>query len=116
MIEKKNINGILRRTNTSSTVPIKNNDEHQRRGPEDIKAEVLDAATESIPKTSIMRRCNLSFAQLKKYTNLLTKLGLLKLSINNGKKIIKTTERGKKWLGQFRKLKEIENGRDITRR
>ncbi len=110
MIDKRGLNG-------TPVVPIadyiKNQDENNRRGPEEIKADLLNAASSFMQKTAIMSRCNLSFAQIEKYTRILKSKDLMSTEKNNGKQIFIITERGKRWLEQFRKLREIENGADL---
>ena len=92
---------------------MKNQDESKRRGPDDIKADFLMAASDSIKKTATMNRCNLSFSQAKKYAGILINSGLLSIRENGGKQTFAITEKGKRWLEQFRKLREIESGANL---
>jgi len=111
MLDKRGLNRAF-------VVPIancvKNQDESKRRSPDDIKAEFLIAASNGIQKTATMSRCNLSFSQAKKYARILCDCGLLSVTEADGKKLFVMTEKGKRWLEQFRKLKEIENGADLS--
>lgn len=118
MIRKGTLKGKLERTAISPVVPLnernhKSQYEGKNRGPEDIKAELLSAAFSSIQKTATMTLCNLSFSQMERYRKILISKNLLSVDNNNGKTIFTTTERGRTWLEQFRKLRGIENGADI---
>lgn len=108
----------LERTAISPVMPIRairrDQNEIKNRGPDDIKAEFLSATLPSMPKTETMNRCNLSSLQVQRYIRILTDKGLLLIEKNGGKQIFKTTERGKRWLEQFQKLRNIENGADLT--
>jgi len=119
MVVKGTLNGKLGRTAVSPVMPITDNhwnqDGSKKRGPEEIKAELLSAGLSSMLKTATMSRCNLSSLQMKKYTRILIRKGLLSIENKNGKQILATTERGKTWLEQFIKLRQIENGADISK-
>jgi predicted transcriptional regulator len=114
MIRKGSLNEKLERTAISPVLPsnVKNRDqnENKNRGPEDIKAKLLSVALRSVLKTEAMSNCNLSFSQAVRYFGILISKGLLSAEKNNGKQTFKTTEKGKRWLEQFRKLRDIENG------
>lgn len=117
MIDKRRLSGILGRTTKSPVVPIINNKgshKGRKRGPEDIKAELLIVASNPIMKTAAMSRCNLSFSQIEKYARILISKDLMLVENNNGRQTFTTTRRGQVWLGQLRKLRAIENGADIS--
>jgi len=117
MFRKGSLNGKLVRTAGSPVMPIidnnRNRDVNNRRGPEEIKAELLTAGLSSMKKTETMSRCNLSFSQAQKYTKILIGKGLLSFGNENGKQIIQTTPRGRVWLEHYKKMREIENGADL---
>jgi predicted transcriptional regulator len=114
MLAKGNLNGKLVRTAGSPVMPIIVNDANDRRGPEEIKAELLSLALSPVLKNTTMSLCNLSFSQREKYTKILIGKGLLSVGDKNGKQTFETTARGKIWLEQFRRLRAIENGADLS--
>jgi len=81
----------------------------KRRNSEEIKCELLSQALNPLTKTSAMYRCRFSFDMLKRYIEQLTECGLLTSDENDGNIVLKTTEKGKKWLKLWRQLKAIEN-------
>jgi predicted transcriptional regulator len=70
-------------------------------------AEILEVAREGTLKTQIMYRANLSFAQLNEYLSLLLELNLLEAVETNEKMIYKTTERGLRYLQNYREIREL---------
>ncbi|MFQ6064936.1 MAG: winged helix-turn-helix domain-containing protein [Candidatus Bathyarchaeia archaeon] len=70
-----------------------------------IMAQILNIAREGISKTRIMYGAGLSFDQLNGYLSSLQEADLLKISINNGTEICKTTPKGVKYLQTFSQLK-----------
>jgi len=114
MVGKVSLNEKLEKNAISPVMPIMTNNWNQdgskKRGPEEIKAELLRAGLCSMLKTVAMSRCNLSSSQIKKYARILIGKKLLSVENKNGKQVFATTQRGKIWLEQFRKLREIENG------
>jgi predicted transcriptional regulator len=70
-------------------------------------AEILEVAREGTLKTQIMYRANLSFAQLNEYLTLLLNLNLLKAVEAAEKTIYKTTDKGLKYLQNYREIREL---------
>lgn len=76
-----------------------------RRDRVDIIAGILEAAKEDGTKTQIMNRANLNHQQIEKYLALLVKKGLLKKAKQMKKRLFKTTDKGLKYLREYRELK-----------
>jgi len=72
-----------------------------------IIAEILRVAMDGSPKTQIMYKASLSFAQLTSYLSLLVKLGLLKATEKNKKPIYKTTAKGIRYLKSYAEIKHL---------
>jgi len=70
-------------------------------------AEILEVAREGTLKTQIMYRANLSFAQLNEYLSLLLELDLLEAVETNEKILYKTTDRGLRYLQNYREIREL---------
>ena len=76
-----------------------------RRNHFNIMAAILSLCRRKlIQKTRIMYLCNLSYDQLQRYIELLTRLGLLEVIVESDKEYYRTTERGKEFLDVFQKL------------
>ena len=72
-----------------------------------IIAEILEIAREGTLKTQIMYRANLSFTQLNQYLDLLTKIKLLEIMKENEKNVYMTTEKGMKYLQNYREITKL---------
>jgi len=72
-----------------------------------IIAEILDIAKDSAFKTQIMYKANLSFSQLNEYLDFLLKLNLLECKKTEGKIVYKTTEKGLKYLNNYREILDL---------
>ncbi len=72
-----------------------------------IIAEILEIAREGTLKTQIMYRANLSFTQLNQYLDLLTKIKLLSITKENEKRVYTTTEKGMKYLQNYREITKL---------
>jgi len=81
--------------------------ERKRRNRLYIIAEILTVAKEGSLKTQIMYRANLSFAQLNEYLSFLIKIYLLKIQKEDGKKIYRTTTKGKKYLEKYKDITNL---------
>ena len=86
----------------------------QRRSRLEIFAEILHIAKRGAKKTRIVYGANLNFKTLKGYLEELEKAGLIEYSSDNGG-LVKTTEKGKKYLQQFNVLRELGLEEVITR-
>ena len=79
-----------------------------RRDRHDIAAEILEIAGVGLISTHIMYKAKLSFSQLREYVPLLLEKGLLeKLTVvrhRQSKHILKTTEKGQKFLQSLKSL------------
>ena len=73
-----------------------------------IMAEILTLCRRKlIQKTRIMYLCNLSYDQLQRYIEFLTRMGLLEVVTKSGREYYQTTERGIEFLEIFSKLEEF---------
>jgi len=69
---------------------------------------ILENSNESSRKTRLIYRCNLSLSQFNLYKDCLVETGLLKVSRReDGVEIFETTEKGKEFLRDYRKIKNI---------
>jgi len=75
----------------------------RRRGKVEILADVLNAARDGARSTHIMYRANLNFHQRKKYLTEAINSGLVGVRVNSPLMYV-TTEKGHKWLDDYRKL------------
>jgi len=83
------------------------NPSQKRRDKLFIIAEILEIAREGTLKTQIMYRANLSFTQLNQYLKLLTEIKLLEKVKKNDKSIYLTTEKGMKFLQNYREISQL---------
>ena len=72
-----------------------------------IIAEILEIAKDGTLKTQIMYKANLSFSQLNEYLDFLVKLNLLESKEINGRTIYKTTEKGLKYLDNYKEILQL---------
>ena len=74
----------------------------------DIMACILENSNEGSRKTRLIYRCNLSLAQFNLYKDCLIEVGLLEASrLEDGTEVYETTEKGKKFLEDYRRIKGI---------
>jgi predicted transcriptional regulator len=88
----------------------KNNDGNNHRGNLDIIADILDASHGGVKKTYLMYRCNLSFKQLKNYSQFLLTNGLLHVVLEAEESVcglFEVTIKGKQFLRAYRDLKSL---------
>jgi len=82
-----------------------------------IIADILKVARKGIPKTEIMYKVGLSFAQLSGYLSFLVRLELVEVATKNGRLIYKTTTRGMRYLKRYEEIKRLlreSTKQDIT--
>jgi len=73
----------------------------------DIIACILEHSNRTSRKTRLIYRCNLSLSQFKMYETCLIDAGLLtKTRSKNNIEIYETTEKGKRFLKDYEKIKE----------
>lgn len=72
-----------------------------------IIADILKASRNGVPKTEIMYRAGLSFAQLTDYLSLLVRLGLVEVYRKNGRSIYKTTAKGIRFLKCYWEMRRL---------
>ena len=72
-----------------------------------IIAEILEIAKDGTLKTQIMYKANLSFSQLNEYLNFLVGLNLLECKKTGGKMVYKTTEKGMKYLDNYKEILQL---------
>ena len=75
----------------------------ERRGRIEITADILSVAREDAKKTQIVYKANLNFKRVEAYLPYLVDKGL----IENRGGIYKTTEKGKEFLHNYKKMKEL---------
>ena len=83
------------------------NDTSKRRDKLSIIAEILKISKEGTLKTQIMYRANLSFAQLNEYLSFLTKIRLLRIQNENGKRTFITTIKGNEYLDKYKGISNL---------
>jgi len=75
----------------------------ERRDKLEIIADILLAAMKETKKTAIARKVNLNFQRVEKYLSYLEERGLIEYTSNG----YKTTEKGKEFLHDYKKMKEL---------
>jgi predicted transcriptional regulator len=70
-------------------------------------AEIMETTKESRLKTRIMYSANLSFSQVNEYLSFLTERGFLRLRVENGKKLYKTTAKGDQYIEKYREMSNL---------
>ena len=75
----------------------------ERRGKLEIIEDVLFVAKNGVRKTEIVYKTNLNFARIASYLQYLEEKGLLEISGT----FYKTTSKGKKFLRNYQKLKDV---------
>src|SRR5919109_2866864 len=66
-----------------------------------IVADILHQCTENKRKSHVMQKANLNFDQVNHYLGHLLSRGLLELSLSEGSRIYRTTEKGREFLEQY---------------
>ena len=84
-----------------------NKNQRKRRDRLYIIAEILEIAKDGTLKTQIMYKANLSFSQLNEYLNFLVSLNLLECKQAGGKTVYKTTEKGIKYLDNYKEILQL---------
>ena len=84
-----------------------NKNQRKRRDRLYIIAEILEIAKDGTLKTQIMYKANLSFSQLNEYLNFLVGLNLLECKKTGGKMVYKTTEKGMKYLDNYKEILQL---------
>jgi predicted transcriptional regulator len=79
----------------------------KRRDRLDVINEMLDVAVDAVVKTRIMYKTNLNFRQFENYVNTLLEADLVEVLNKDGRKLYKTTEKGKVLLGKLRETSWI---------
>jgi predicted transcriptional regulator len=72
-----------------------------------IIAEILEIAKDSVLKTQIMYRANLSFTQLNDYLRFMLKNELLEKILQNDREVYKATKKGMIFLQSYREITEL---------
>jgi len=84
----------------------------ERRDRLHIMAEIMEAAKGSQLKTRIMYRTNLSFSQVNGYLSFLTKMGFLRVRVENGKKLYETTAKGNIYFENYMEMSNLLRSRN----
>ena len=93
-------------------VQIKRRVSNNHRGHLDIIADILGASGVGVKKTYLMYRCNLSFRQLKQYSDFLMRKGLLCIisEIDDSPHgLFEVTDKGKQFLKVYKSLMSLMN-------
>lgn len=89
-------------------LPNKHENRFQQRSRIDIVACILECSINGARKTRLVYKCNLNFSQFNLYKDCLIKVGLLSnLKQGNNAEIFKTTDKGKEFLEDYRRIKSI---------
>ena len=83
---------------------------NSNRGRLDLMADILEASQGRVKKTCLMYRCNLSFRQLKYYSNFMLRKKLLRIvadNVNSDHGLLETTDKGKEFLKTYMCLKAL---------
>ena len=75
----------------------------ERRSKLEIMADILSTAREGVRKTRIIYGANLNFNRAERYILFLEERGLIK----NSGAVYETTEKGKEFLHEYRRIKEL---------
>jgi predicted transcriptional regulator len=77
-------------------------------------AEIMEVAKGGRLKTQIMYGANLSFSQLKEYLSFLTKMGFLRVQVENRKKVYETTVKGIRYIESYREMSNLLKNPDLV--
>ena len=83
---------------------------NSNRGRLDLMADILETSQSGVKKTCLMYRCNLSFRQLKYYSDFMLRKELLRIvadDVNSDRGLFKTTDKGKEFLKTYTCLKAL---------
>ena len=72
----------------------------------------MEIAKGSQLKTRIMYRANLSFSQVNEYLSFLTKMGFLRVHVENSKKHYETTAKGNLYIENYMEMSSLLRSRD----
>lgn len=78
-----------------------------RRSRLDLIADILDTSLGGVKKTHLMYHCNMSFAQLEKYLNLILKTKLIVVEDDGPRLFFKTSGKGRRFLMSYESLKAL---------
>lgn len=81
-----------------------------------IAADIIEIAKEGSRRTRIMYQGNLSFELLRRYLDFLTRSGLLKVQERGEDRIYVATEKGRRFLEEFRDLQRYSEMADTKRK
>lgn len=79
----------------------------KRRDRLEVINEILDVAVNGVVKTRIMYRTNVNFRQFENYVDTLLEAGLVEVFDKNGRRVYRTTEKGKLLLSKLRETSWI---------
>ena len=83
---------------------------NSNRGRLDLIADILETSQGGVKKTCLMYRCNLSFRQLKYYSDFMLRKELLRVvadDVNSDHGLFETTDKGKEFLKTYTCLKAL---------
>jgi len=83
---------------------------NNNRGRLDLIADILETSQGGVKKTCLMYRCNLSFRQLKCYSDFMLRKELLRVvanDVNSDHGLFETTDKGKEFLKTYTCLKAL---------
>jgi predicted transcriptional regulator len=73
----------------------------------EIVAQILDVCHDSVGKTTLMYRCNMSYGQLMRYLNLMLDAKLLHIDNNHRHPLFKISDKGRYFLEAFKSLRTL---------
>ena len=79
----------------------------KRRDRLEVINEILDVAVNGVVKTKIMYRTNVNFRQFESYVDALLEAGLVEVFEKNGRRVYRTTQKGKLLLSKLRETSWI---------
>lgn len=80
-----------------------------KRSRHEIIVEILEVAVNGANVTKIVYRANINFKMAQDYLSYLIKYGFIEiLAKKNGKKVYKTTDRGKTFIKKYKELEDLQ--------
>ncbi len=75
----------------------------------EIMVEILEVAVNGANVTKIVYSANINFKMAQDYLFYLMKCELIEISSRNGKKVYKTTDKGKTFIKKYRELESLSD-------
>ncbi len=78
-----------------------------KRSRHEIIVEILEVAVDGANVTKIVYRANINFKMAQDYLSYLIKYGFIEILAKNGKKVYKTTDKGKTFIRKYKELEDL---------